>query len=404
MEASPNPNFHPRKRSYDAAIVAWARSFKREAPARAFAILQRLEERAKEAGERYHPSGETCNYILAACSACTSKEASEIAHVVLEKMKEDNKKGYKDMRPRAGTLKVLFGDEFDHRETMAANGVEGMIQRMEDAHEHDVGDVKFRLDCYLYALTVWGWSVDPEAVIHAERLWERMNRSTDIAPSLQCFNALLRVYANNAEHINPGKADKMLKQMELDYSTGKLDWRPDSTSYDWLIETWARSKGEGAPQSAFNLLERMDTSYQTNGTDHVKPNRHTYATVLLACALTPAPDDGRKLHHFNIAVRAFNHLRQHKHCEPDRSLYNRLLMCATYLAPDKETQVKMTKHIFSLCCRDGHLDRRILKHYWNVAPTEDRRQLLGRDGDEVKLSELPQEWSVNAKKDRSNAI
>ena len=172
MEASPNPNFHPRKRSYDAAIVAWARSFKREAPARAFAILQRLEERAKEAGERYHPSGETCNYILAACSACTSKEASEIAHVVLEKMKEDNKKGYKDMRPRAGTLKVLFGDEFDRRETMAANGVEGMIQRMEDAHEHDVGDVKFRSDCYLYALTVWGWSVDPEAVIHAERLWE----------------------------------------------------------------------------------------------------------------------------------------------------------------------------------------------------------------------------------------
>jgi hypothetical protein len=126
--------------------------------------------------------------------------------------------------------------------------------------------------------------------------------------------------------------------------------------------------------------------------------------LLLACALTPAPDDGRKLHHFNIAVRAFNHLREHKYCEPDRSLYNRLLMCATYLAPDKKMQIKMTKHVFSLCCRDGHLDRRILKHYWDVAPEEDRRRLLGRDGAQVELSELPQEWSINASKDRSNTI
>ena len=148
----------------------------------------------------------------------------------------------------------------------------------------------------------------------------------------------------------------------------------------------------------------MDTSYKTHGMDHVKPNRHSYATVLLACALTPAPENDQKLRHFKIAVRTFNHLREHKHCEPDPSLYNRLLMCATYLAPDEKMRVKMTKHIFSLCCRDGHLDGRILKHYWQVAPTEDRQQLLGRDSDKVKLSELPQEWSIKAKKDPSNLI
>jgi pentatricopeptide repeat protein len=404
MEASPSSEFQPRTRSYDAAIIAWARSFKNEAPARASAILQRLEERGKEADKNYYPSTKTYNYILAACSASTSHEASEIALAVLEKMKEDNRKGYKGMRPSAGTFKLVFGDEFDKRETMTASAVEDMIQRMEDSDEHEDVDSSFRLGCYLYALTVWGWSVDPEAATHGERLWERMNRSTDISPNLKCFSALLRAYANNAEKINPGKADKMLRKLERDYSDGTLDWRPDSTCYDCLIDMWAKSKQTGAPQRAFDLLERMDTSYKTHGTDHIKPNRHTYASVLLACALTPAPDDGRKLHHFNIAVRAFNHLREHKYCEPDRSLYNRLLMCATYLAPDKTMQIKMTKHVFLLCCRDGHLDRRILKHYWDVAPKEDRRKLLGKDCDQVELSELPQEWSINAKEDRSNMI
>lgn len=404
MEASPSSEFQPRKKSYDAAITAWARSFKSEAPARAYAILQRMEERAKEANEHYHPSSKTYNYILAACSSSTSPEASEIAHTVLEKMKEDNRKGYKGMRPSDGTFKLVFGDEFDKRETVTAIAVEEMIQRMEDSGEHDDADSSFRLGCYVYALTVWGWSVDPEAATRAERLWERMNRSTDISPDLKCFSALLRAYANNAEKINPGIADEMLRKMERDYSDGILDWRPDSTCYDCLIDMWAKSKQAGAPQRAFNLLERMDTIYKKHGTDHIKPNRHSYAGVLLACALTPAPDDGRKLHHFNIAVRAFNHLREHKYCEPDRSLYNRLLMCATYLAPDKKMQIKMTKHVFSLCCRDGHLDRRILKHYWDVAPTEDRQKLLGRDGAQVELSELPQEWSINARKDHSNTI
>lgn len=46
-----------------------------------------------------------------------------------------------------------------------------------------------------------------------------------------------------------------------------------------------------------------------------------------------------------------------------------------------------------LLTETGHVDKRILKHYWKVAPKKERRQLLGRDDDEVKLSDLPPEWT-----------
>jgi hypothetical protein len=240
---------------------------------------------------------------------------------------------------------------------MSAGPVEDMIHRIEDSSHDAPLDATFLFNCYLYAFTVWGWSVDLDAAVHAERLWERMTGSNLVSPDLECLNSLLRAYTNNVDlkekpdKSMPIKAEALLRKMEREYALGNIDWRPDTTSYDCVIEIWAKSKLAGAPERAFQLLERMDAIYKRLGSDHVKPSDSTYSAVLLACAITPARDDGTKLHHFNIAVRAFNHLRDSEYCEPNRSLYNRLLMCSIYLAPNEENRVRMTRHIFSLCCR-----------------------------------------------------
>ena len=356
MEASPDRNFQPKKRSYEAAIAAWARSFKDESPVRAHAILKRLEKRVQGPDSPCEPSNKIYNYILSACVASKVPEAAEIARDVLETMVEKRGNGNETIYPSAGIFKLTFGDRFDQRDFMSAGPVEEIINRMEDPSQGVPLDETFLFNCYLYALTVWGWSVDLDAAAHAERLWERMDESSYVCPDLECFNSLLRAYTNRIDRKEPDKtipikADKLLCKMEREHGIGNIDWRPDSTSFNCVIEIWAKSKIAGAAQRAFQLLERMDAIYKKHRSDHVKPSGDTYAMVLLACALTPARDEGRKLHHFNIAVRAFNHLRDSEYCEPDRSLYNRLLMCAIYLAPDHEAKVKMTRHIFLLCCR-----------------------------------------------------
>ena len=223
----------------------------------------------------------------------------------------------------------------------------------------------------MYALVVWGWSTETDAVARAEQLFEQMNASRNVSPSLECFNSLLHAYTNeidrskNPDKAIPIKADELLRNMEREYASGNSDWRPDSVSYDCVIEIWAKSRLPNAPERAFQFLERMDASFKTFDSDHVKPSGSTYGMVLLACALTPAPDEASKLHHFNIAVRTFNKLRESEYCEPDRNLYNRLLMCAIYLAPDRKTQAKMTRHIFSLCCSkwNGFQDSTIVVVY-----------------------------------------
>lgn len=407
MEESTNSEYHPFTKSYDAVISGWARSSKKEAPARAYSIFQRMQERAaKEDTSDRQPSDRTYNHLLVACLKNPSPETARIAHEILETMKRGNRNGLKNCVPCPNSFRKLFGTaSFENRDRVSAIPVEDMIQRMEESQAYEEGDIKFLASCYFYAFTVWSWSVDPDAVLHTDKLWKRVKRSKGCSPTVECFNAVLRTYASNPDEAKPTKAEAMLRQMETDFLTGYINWCPDSRSYNNVIDLWAKSKLPSAPEQAFQLLERMVARHEELGTDHVKPNRHAYAGVLLACALTPAQNECKKLHLFNLAVRTFNHLREKSYCEPDPMLYNRLLMCATYHAPNEQARAKMTKHIFSLCCRDGCLDGRILKHYWDVAPKQDRLKLLSIKGDKVKkLSDLPQEWSVNAKSTRSSSI
>lgn len=372
MELSLNDEFRPRKRSYEATLAAWGRSFRADAHAHAHSVLKRLEDRAaQEPDSPYEPTNKAFNFVLSACIPSKAPGAADIAREVLDKMVAKRRNGDETMCLSTGTFKLLFGNKFEKRDTISAEPVEDLIHQLESSFHDNPIDEEFLFDCYLYALFVWGWSTETDAVARAEQLFEQMNASRNVSPSLECFNSLLRAYTNeidrskNPDKAIPIKADELLRNMEREYASGNSDWRPDSVSYDCVIEIWAKSRLPNAPERAFQFLERMDASFKTFDSDHVKPSGSTYGMVLLACALTPAPDEASKLHHFNIAVRTFNKLRESEYCEPDRNLYNRLLMCAIYLAPDRKTQAKMTRHIFSLCCSkwNGFQDSTIVVVY-----------------------------------------
>lgn len=360
MEASPHVEFQPKRRTYEASIAAWARTFKDEAPARAYAIFKRLEERAQEdlPDNPYKPTQKIYNFLLVACLVSRAPEAEGIAHELLEKIAEKRKNGDETISLSPNVIKALFADAFDRRDNISSIPVEDMITKIEAFGT--VGgpvDEKFLLDCYSFALTILGWSTSNDAADRAGKLWQRMNVSRYVSPNLKCFNELMYAYSNDmdrkdSDKTSPYKAEALLRKAERDFSTGAIDWRPNTLGYDNVIEIWAKSKVDGAPDRAFQLLERMDIIYKKFGSDRVKPSASTYGMVLLACANTPAKSDEKKLHHFNIAVRAFNHLQESDYCKPDRTLYNRLLMCAIYLAPDRKTRVKMTRHIFTLCCSE----------------------------------------------------
>jgi pentatricopeptide repeat protein len=65
------------------------------------------------------------------------------------------------------------------------------------------------------------------------------------------------------------------------YKEGRADIRPNTRSFNTVINAWAKSgRGDEAAEKAQDLLDMMTRLYEEGNNDTVRPDVHTFCTVI----------------------------------------------------------------------------------------------------------------------------
>jgi uncharacterized protein (UPF0335 family) len=358
----------PTTASFNCVNTTFPQTGKTDVLPKARPLLKRLEQENV-------PDVVSCNSVLAVCLSGASPRASEISRSMISHMMREYESGNDQMLPRPSSFTRLFTKLYAERSNIQAKTSVALVNGMK------FPDEKFALACFTYALTVCSLSRDIDAPTYADHLWQKLKN-----PSLECFNLLLKTFANHPRHKASQKAEAVLHA-----NGSRSDWKPTSVSLNLVVEAVAKSRRTDAAQQAFSLLQRFNS--QISGSASL-------SLVLMACAMVPSSDKGERLHTFNLAVRAFTNWQEGGGVINSLH-YHRLLTCAIRLAPTSQARITMAKGIFDNCLAAGLVDKYIFRRFWGLAPLKVREDLLGRDVPEPSVTDLPSEWTCRVSSRKS---
>ena len=261
----------PSTVTYNAVMDAWAKSQSRDAPEHAEALLTEMESL------HLFPDKISYSTVITAWTKSGRTEAVDRAKALLARLQDKVKSGKENVYPDTNVYNTMF------QALVVNNRVEeadAMLKKFCD--ESKFWKALATPDNFSFSIVISGWakSQDPNAVMHAEELFQRMlELQTDIAikPNTVTLNALISVWANIRLEGAAEKAESYLEMMKV-----SSECQPNATSYNAVISAWANSRQVGAPDKAENLLKEMQRSADVS----CKPNQWTYNTVINAWAMS----------------------------------------------------------------------------------------------------------------------
>jgi pentatricopeptide repeat protein len=161
----------------------------------------------------------------------------------------------------------------------------------------DEGRLPFELDVYSYTSVLsalsnaWDLKKYGETAQRAEDLLNEMNHrygqgQASVRPNTISYNAVMNGWARAK---NPEKAAAVLQKMYADVKKeGNINALPDDKTFNTLIKAFALSQDPGAPEKAEEILRHMVEQYEL-GASKVKPTVVTYTTVILCYGLSKHP-------------------------------------------------------------------------------------------------------------------
>ena len=350
----------PTTASFACIMTAWAQNNECETPSKIHARLD----------PKQVPDVDSCNSVLAVCLAGTSIRAPAISRSMIMHMMREYRSGNEEMLPKPLAFTRLFSRLYTERSAIQASVSIAITEDLK------FPDNRFALACFTYALTVCSLTRDIDAPKYAERLWRSFTTK-----SLECFNLLLKTFANHPKHVLSQKAEWFLYANQ-----NRSDWKPSAESVELVIEAVAKSRRPNAAQQAFVLLQRFQLQITNPG---------CLSHVLFACARASFGTNTDRLYYFNLASRAVSNWKE-RHGLIISLHYDRLLTCAIRFAPTSEKRIAMAKGVFDECLAAGLVDKFILRRFWTLAPAKMRRELLGRyTPRDVSLSDIPSAWTCS---------
>lgn len=114
---------------------------------------------------------------------------------------------------------------------------------------------------------------------------EMSSTNSEVRPDSYTWNTVMHAYVQNWVNIHSSDVDsativkKLLEDMAKEYKAGRSLARPETISYNIVINALAKSKKVGAASDAAVLLAEMHEKFD-NGDEAVKPNVVTYCAVV----------------------------------------------------------------------------------------------------------------------------
>ena len=175
----------------------------------------------------------------------------------------------------------------------AAMAADAVIRGMESLHLH--GRIDDAPDVFHYTMACACWSRSGEAGVAGERCSEILRHMMErdeaghprVRPNIRTFNAVIDSHAYNGR---VGEAEDMLLSMVDSYESSaarsmdgiedeELPVRPDSFSFNTVIQQWARTRTPEGGRRAEAVLDRM-LRFMNDGNADVRPSESSFAYII----------------------------------------------------------------------------------------------------------------------------
>jgi len=141
-------------------------------------------------------------------------------------------------------------------------------------------------------LDAWARSGDRMAPRRAEQILDHMDElyragNKGVKPDTYTYNTLINAWAKAGERGSAARAEHVLSVMEQRYRDGDKAFKPNTRTHTSVIDAWAKSGEKGAAQRAEQILNNMIAQVEATGDADAKPNVHTANAVCNVSVLIP---------------------------------------------------------------------------------------------------------------------
>lgn len=273
----------PNTITYNAVLKAWCRSGDKNASKQARSIFSKMESLHSQDNKHVKPDRITLNTFMHTLSKSGRREEAEYAEEILTRMEQLEAEGKSDYSPNLfsyNTVMEGWSKARDSERTIA------VLRRL--LENQNVQPDSYSFNCVIFAISR---SNRPNAPTRAQELLEYMEnlstkgeRFSQVRSDVFGYSSAIHAWSRSSRHDAGYKAELLLQKMEEKYESGEEHLKPNTVTFNSVMDAWAKSSGGtlGA-RKAEALLEKMHQQYRAGDT-HVQPNVMSYNTVLSAWA------------------------------------------------------------------------------------------------------------------------
>jgi PPR repeat len=282
---------------HNAVMDAWSVSEDPQAGERAESILRNLP----------NPSRISYNSCI---KAYARSHAPNQAQRLLEEMRTLSQNSRPELEPDKISISTCIDawSKWNKNLTHAALQAESLLLQMERDYETEPLPTKQPdIVTYTAVLTAYARAGWPEASEKSLDLIRRMNRYSDEKPNAPFFNTIIHLLAKSKKAHNSASspdqvAESILRHMKEEFeTTQRPDIRPCKITYTAVIAVLAAhyEGGVAAPRRAEELLNELETLYNTTQLELYLPNTKTFGAVLsvwakAACTSSQGEEEGEE--------------------------------------------------------------------------------------------------------------
>jgi len=255
--------------------------FHMEHAEKAHTILLNLRCRSQEANcnhENGMPDVNTYNQVMSAYARTRSlKGASQAQAILDDMMKEANST---NVYPNTDTFNAVMGCWLKSGSRKASYHIEYILNLMNGLNEDVLGYQDACPDIYSVntAIASIARSGRKDSLRRAHYILSNMDEIYGVKPNSLSYNLLIDAYGKSQDIRAVEEAERLLSTMEMLYIGGNEEVMPDSFSYSTVIDTISSRMKNSAGRKAESILNQMTELNKEHG--GVKPNVAVYNVVM----------------------------------------------------------------------------------------------------------------------------
>jgi len=267
-------NMRPDLEGYISVITAWSSSYASEAPERIQKHLTTIKKRRAEGDTIFKMNDRIYAALIQAYANSGRENSASTALSIFEATPEDMR-----TTPVYNALIQAQGGD--------SSKAEDLLQEMHHLYFMDGNDfVEPDVESFNSVLQAWLRSGSPMTAWRCDGIFKRMQSLSssgelNAKPNSRTFDLVISALAQDwgAEL---GKLDSYLSLLKQHYQSGECDCAPTVTSYTEAIKAWCRKDDD--PRAFLRAKALLDEMHELakDGVDSVRPNRNTYEVYLKA--------------------------------------------------------------------------------------------------------------------------